>query len=252
MPTHQEGRFYHSKQLAVTYRHAANCWNGPQSRASSQLPATRAKLASASAVKLVIFGDSISVGYNASGFASPEFGLTPTAPYLPTWAELVAKQLRAHYGVEVELSNGSVSGTTSRWAVQNVHAAVSEHRPDLAVIAFGMNDGSAGIPADEFQANIQALIDDVRAANSACEFILVSPMLANPLWSSAGDQRQYLVGLEALAKAPGIALADLTRTHAKLLERKRYVDMTGNGLNHPNDFLIRWYAQHIAGLLGAL
>jgi hypothetical protein len=48
---------------------------------------------------------------------------------------------------------------------------------------------------------------------------------------------------------PGIALADMTSVHQELLRTKAYVDMTGNGLNHPNDFLTRWYAQVIGSLL---
>jgi hypothetical protein len=33
--------------------------------------------------------------------------------------------------------------------------------------------------------------------------------------------------------------------HTTLLESKRYYDMTGNNVNHPNDFLARMYAQTI-------
>ena len=33
--------------------------------------------------------------------------------------------------------------------------------------------------------------------------------------------------------------------HQSILEHKRYRDMTGNNVNHPNDFLARVYAQTI-------
>lgn len=33
----------------------------------------------------------------------------------------------------------------------------------------------------------------------------------------------------------------MTTTHEQLRLRKRYVDMTGNGVNHPNDMLSLWY-----------
>ena len=43
-----------------------------------------------------------------------------------------------------------------------------------------------------------------------------------------------------------LAVADLTQMHADLLlAGKRYRDMTGNNINHPNDYLIRVYAQVI-------
>jgi hypothetical protein len=47
----------------------------------------------------------------------------------------------------------------------------------------------------------------------------------------------------------GAALADLTSLWADLLDRKSVHDLTGNGINHPNDFGHRLYAQTILGLL---
>ncbi len=41
------------------------------------------------------------------------------------------------------------------------------------------------------------------------------------------------------------ALADLTEVWTILLEHKHDLDLTGNGLNHPNDFGHRLYAQAI-------
>ena len=35
----------------------------------------------------------------------------------------------------------------------------------------------------------------------------------------------------------------MTSIHQSLLARKSYADMTGNNINHPNDYLARVYAQ---------
>jgi hypothetical protein len=43
----------------------------------------------------------------------------------------------------------------------------------------------------------------------------------------------------------GESLVDLTEIWQQLLERKHDLDLTGNGLNHPNDFGHRLYAQAI-------
>jgi hypothetical protein len=40
----------------------------------------------------------------------------------------------------------------------------------------------------------------------------------------------------------GIAVADVTSLWTKALERKTFYDLTGNGVNHPNDFGHRLYA----------
>jgi acyl-CoA thioesterase-1 len=48
---------------------------------------------------------------------------------------------------------------------------------------------------------------------------------------------------------PGIALADLTSIWSALLQHKKDWDLTGNGVNHPNDFGHRIYAQALSTLL---
>ena len=41
----------------------------------------------------------------------------------------------------------------------------------------------------------------------------------------------------------------MTSIHSQLLEKKKYLDMTGNNINHINDYLGRWYAQILSALL---
>ena len=88
-------------------------------------------------------------------------------------------------------------------------------------------------------------IDAARAGNPDCEFVLVATMLANPEASNfAGCQKDYLPALLELEEE-GIVVMDMTTMHENLLTRKRYYDMTGNNVNHPNDFLARAYAQNL-------
>jgi len=44
-------------------------------------------------------------------------------------------------------------------------------------------------------------------------------------------------------------VADMQSIHHALLKHKRYIDMTGNNVNHTNDFLTRVYAQVVSSLL---
>ena len=87
-------------------------------------------------------------------------------------------------------------------------------------------------------------------AQRETEFILVATMLANRDWTTLHHEffvpyREALAGL----CRPGIALADLTSIWGFLLERKKDWDLTGNGVNHPNDFGHRLYAQVLSALL---
>jgi hypothetical protein len=49
---------------------------------------------------------------------------------------------------------------------------------------------------------------------------------------------------------PGVAVADVTTPWLKLLETKAFADVSGNNVNHPNDFGHRLYAHTILALFG--
>ena len=101
-----------------------------------------------------------------------------------------------------------------------------------------------------FGQQTRAILDKIRAADPTTEVILVSPMLGNAEWVHTPRQMfaKYRDELKALA-GPGVALADVTALWELLLRNKNDLDLTGNGLNHPNDFGHRLYAQAVLSLL---
>ena len=110
-----------------------------------------------------------------------------------------------------------------------------------------MNDGGSGVSADSFKRQISQIIETVKAGNPLAEFIVIAPMLANPLAVQDGLQKQYLEPLNELSSAD-VEVVNMTGVHEELLRHKSYQDMTGNNVNHPNDYLSRWYAQMICGI----
>ncbi len=124
-------------------------------------------------------------------------------------------------------------------------------QPHLIVIAYGMNDVGRRDP-EAFRAGISTMLQRIAKANPAAEVILVSTMLGNADWIHTPREMfpRYRDALASLT-GPGVALADLTDLWQVLLSRKREVDLTGNGVNHPNDFGHRLYAQAILALLVA-
>jgi lysophospholipase L1-like esterase len=238
----QEGHYFHDLQLAVTYTHKKGQWKGPVPKyADIELPKTLGKLKAGKPLKIVLYGDSITVGGNASGY-------TGALPGVPPFGELLAEYLRSVYVSSITTENSAVGGKTSSWGVANVHARVTLKKPDLVVLAFGMNDGTGKMNPDVFLKNIRAMIQDVKKVNPQAEFVLVAPTLANPETFFAGQQVNYGPKLKMLAGI-GVQVIDMTAVHQELLKRKHFRDMTGNNINHPNDFLHRWYAQQLAGLL---
>lgn len=238
-----ENAYFSSRQISVTYiPEQSKTWNGPvPAYREDNLPLTLRKLATRKPVNIVFYGNSIETGYNASGFEN-------VAPYMPTWPELIVYRLRSAYGAPVTYTNTSVPGKLAKWGLDSVSTRVTAYHPDLVVIGFGMNDGSENVKPEQFRDQIEGIINSVSADNPQTEFILIAPMLPNPDAVQSGLQSSYKAELSKLVKK-GVVLADLTGVHEELLKRKRYQDMTGNNVNHPNDYLARWYAQVISGLL---
>jgi lysophospholipase L1-like esterase len=237
-----ESNYFRSMQIAVTYIPKKAKWSGPKPAfAGHLLGNTISKLKNKDSLKVVFYGNSIETGSNSSGFQNDP-------PFMPSWPQLIIYNMRHVYGDNISFSNKSVGGKLAKWGTDNVDERLVPEKPDLVIIGFGMNDGTAKIPPDMYRENIQGIIDHVLTQNPKAEFILIAPMLPNPNAKQNGLQTLYKKELDKLMKN-GIVVADLTGVHAELLKHKSYQDMTGNNVNHPNDYLARWYAQFISGLL---
>jgi lysophospholipase L1-like esterase len=237
---HDEGHIYPDMQTIVTYEYAIGAWKGPKpSFDASRLPRTLEMLQKKKPLTIALLGDSISTGCNASAWLK-------IAPFQPAWQDLLVKNLETVYGSKIVLKNFAVGGTVSEWGLQNIGKVV-DVKPDLVILAFGMNDAGS-VPGAKYQANIRGMIDAVRKAQPQAEFILVATMRGNPDWAVQDLFPVYRDALAELCK-PGIALADMTSIWTELLKHKKYVDITGNGVNHPNDFSHRIYAQVLSCLL---
>ena len=146
------------------------------------------------------------------------------------------------------MKNLAVGGTDTGWGLTQIDKVITA-QPQLVILAFGMND-SAGRSAQSYQETTKAMIAKIRETLPECEFILVASMLGNRDWIRLKHEAfpQYRDALNELVE-PGIALADLTSIWTGFLELKQDWDQTGNGVNHPNDFGHRVYAQVITTLL---
>lgn len=233
---------YHAMQTLVTYRREPGSWPvKTQASNASLLPRTTGKLKAGEAVSIVLLGDSISTGCNASAWGE---GL----PFQPAYQDLLIEHLRRQYKADVRLSNLSVGGMSTPWGITMIDK-VAEQTPDLVILAFGMNDSSS-LTESEYGGNTKTMIELTRQQHHDAEFVLVSPMLGNRDWVRLKHDvfPKYRNALAELAGS-GVALADMTSIWAEMLKRKKDADLTGNGVNHPNDFGHRVYAQVLASIL---
>lgn len=234
--------WYHERQIAVTYETAGRDWSfAPPISTLDQLPRVKKKLAAKESVKVVLFGDSISAGGDCSA-------LHFVPPYQPNYGELVARMLEKHYGSEIIFFNPSRAGATSEYAAKQAETQVAWFKPDLAIIAYGMND-RAEKRIGSYRSNMESILDTIRATSPETEFIVVTPMLNSPKQSSGNDPVKIIRDEALKISRPGTAFVDITTSELDMLKRKDYLDLSGNGANHPNDFLHRIYAQRILEVL---
>ena len=208
------------------------------------------KLNAGKPVTVAFFGDSITVGAQASGFHKR----LKAAPARDGYPLLVFKDLQKRFPkAEMRYVNPSVGGKTSAWGVAQA-AGVAAENPDFLVIAFGMNDSSGRVPSEKYLANTQEIIDIARQANPEVSVLLVAEFSPNPNLPNANYdlRKENCAGLFAMQqKNKNCAVVDVGAVSRAMVERKKFVDMSGNNINHPNDFLHQVYADAIlAALLG--
>jgi len=232
-----DGALTHERTVAVTYTHSADtlAWRPPDS--GGALPRLAQRFRRGEPLTICLTGDSISEGYDASGF----HGL---APHQPGFGRLVADALEQQHGAPVRLHNLAKAGSTAADALWDT-ARITAAKPDLVIVAFGMNDACYA-DAGEFVTNVSTLMQRVGEEAGDAEFLIVSPMLPTPecAWLVATRFDEYRAALADLT-GHGTVLADVTGLWTKAVARKEPHDLSGNGLNHPNDFGHRLYAQLI-------
>ena len=252
--------------LAVTYKYDSSTQDlgfTPQSFQPQNYPNLLKKLNAGQPVKILIFGDSISVGASASAFSG-------FPPYTPTWFDQIKNFLVARYyggdASKVTIVNPSVGGTTSAWGVkQSLQSAFDKNDYDLIIVGFGMNDGSAQNNPAIFKSNISQIITDLRVYSPHADFIILGTFTPNPKSVFAGNHSSFIAPMQELAEQfnittgeyqSGCTCISMYEISTALLAKKQannnvgdtryqYMDISANYTNHPNDFMVRLYAGSI-------
>lgn len=204
------------------------------------------KLANKENVKLTVFGDSISEGCSSSEKWNHD-------PQCPPYASLLKEGIETLGGVTVDLSNPSVGGKDSVWAAEDEQISlISANVPDVLVLAFGTNDTYVNVEGGAYRRNLKKVISAVKAANSECQIILIAPFPSNPETKTDAEQEMLVGELKKLAtedakseKWVDVCLVDMYHAVKPMLEKKKYYEIAANNINHPNDFIHRFYAMNI-------
>lgn len=204
------------------------------------------KLAKKETIKMTVFGDSISEGCSSSEKWNHD-------PQCPPYASLLKEGIEILGGVTVELSNPSVGGKDSVWAAEEEQISlISAKAPDLLVLAFGTNDTYVNVEGGVYRRNLKKVISAAKAVNSECQIILIAPFPSNPETKTDEEQEMLVNELKKLStedakneKWMDVCLVDMYHAVRPMLEKKKYYEIGANNINHPNDFIHRFYAMNL-------
>ena len=233
-----EGSTMFERQIHVTYMHSDK-WTGFYPQKSEKFQRFIDKASAGETVTVLFFGDSITTGVNSSKIVG-------VAPFADCWCDMVIETMMKHFGNQnIQCVNTAVGGKDIAWGIETLKERAINIKPDLLVLGFGMNDGSK-MP-EEFCSLAEQLLNQFGDSCPETDVAIIATMLPHSrvagFW---GNQQFFEKGLINLCeKYEHVDVVPVTSMHKSLLEKKRYYDMTGNNVNHPNDFMARIYAHTV-------
>lgn len=151
-------------------------------------PQTRtAAPAKTAAARIMVYGDSLSAAYNID----PAKG----------WVALMADRLKQNQPNAVVI-NASISGETTTGGRSRLATDLARHKPTHVLLQLGANDALRGLPLADTRRNLEAMLQQIRAAGAVPVLIGIQiPPNYGPEYSQ--EFRDLYPGL---AKARKIAL----------------------------------------------
>jgi lysophospholipase L1-like esterase len=179
------------------------------------------RLARGESVHVVVYGTSLTAG--------------------GAWTGQLRETLEKRYGGKLRWTNAAGSGMNSDWGLANVDSRVVALRPDVVFIEFAVNDAVArfNLPLRRAKANLEKMIDRIRAANPGTEIVLqvTNPVIDRPEGNSGYRPHlaDYFAMVRRVAAAKRTVLVDHERNWQRALERgpDYYHRLVPDGL-HPN------------------
>jgi len=98
--------------------------------------------------KILVWGDSLSAAYGI--------------PKEKGWVNLMREKL----GDDYEITNGSISGETTRGGLTRLPSALKKNTPDFLILELGANDGLRGLPPSVTKSNLTKMIEKAQKVDA--------------------------------------------------------------------------------------
>ncbi len=140
------------------------------------------------APQILVMGDSLSAAHGMEQNAG--------------WVSLLQRRLEKE-GYPHRIINASISGETSSGGLMRLARELDAHQPQIVIIELGGNDGLRGLPLQDLEMNLGAMITEIQDRNISA---LLIGMRLPPNYGPAYTRRFSEI-YPALARRFGIPLA---------------------------------------------
>ena len=239
------GDFITSKQIAVTYRHQTIYSGAYPEAQQDKLSAVLDKIKAGQDINIAVYGDSVSVGCNASGTS---YGGNIN-PYMPAWFNIVKQYIEKKYDITANVSSNGQGGWTLQNCIDNYDARMKGGNYDLMLLRIGGNDKYTA--KLQYKSRLAELLDKFFAEYPNANVIIVTPEAQNVVEIGGVGSVPFIEMwteelLESYENASQVAIAKVTSFDDWLeATGKKDRDWLANNINHGNDFMIRSYVQTI-------
>ena len=159
-----------------------------QSSTNNQTSATTSTPSNTKSV--LVFGDSLTAGYGLDD---------PGADSYPSVIQQKIDSLKLPYKVV----NGGLSGETSAGGLGRIDWLLHQ-KVDIFILELGANDGLRGLPVEQTEKNLQAIMDKVKAKYPDAKIILTGMMVPPNMGATYANAFKAI--FPQLAKKNGVAL----------------------------------------------
>jgi acyl-CoA thioesterase I len=159
------------------------------------------------AVKILVFGDSLSAEYGlarGSGWvALLSQRLNPSdkpAAQAPVSTQAASPAAHLPSRMAATIVNASVSGETTSGGLRRLPAQLAQHQPTHVVLELGANDALRGLPVKATEANLSRMVEMCK--QSGAKVVLVGMMMPPNFGKRYADE--FAAAFPAVGKAQGV------------------------------------------------
>jgi lysophospholipase L1-like esterase len=196
------------------------------------------KMARGEHTVMVMLGDSITEpNYHVHGYMN--------------YAGLLHERLLEKFGRCLLAVNAGVSGNTTRDLISRLERDVLRFTPDMVILMIGVNDCGAGVPLEEYAANLERLIVLINAQGAEVLLMTQHPLNAesSDIASKYMTYSQYTTLIREVSRNLHVPLCDIYEAWETLVDPAKHSTLMNDFL-HPNELGHRMIADIVFRTLG--